>query len=109
PVSFWDFAPGMVRNVQKKGGYSMLVRHTTPINKGNSGGPLLSLDGKVVGVNTMKPPRESEQDGVFWSIGVEDVVAFLKKHDAFLQKDFGMALGGAVLDARERVETLNLG
>ena len=108
-VSFWDFAPGMVRNVQKKGGYSMLVRHTTPINRGNSGGPLLNLDGKVVGVNTMKPPRDAEQDGVFWSIGVEDVAAFLKKHDAYLKKDFGMASGRSSIEAMERIEPVNLG
>jgi S1-C subfamily serine protease len=31
-----------------------VIQTQTPINPGNSGGPLLSADGKIVGVNSFK-------------------------------------------------------
>ncbi len=36
---------------------AQLIQHDAPINGGNSGGPLLSRDGKVVGVNTFRYVR----------------------------------------------------
>jgi serine protease Do len=31
-----------------------MLMTSTPINRGNSGGPLVTRDGKVVGINTQK-------------------------------------------------------
>jgi S1-C subfamily serine protease len=107
PVSLWDVAPGMIRNVQEKKGYQMLVRHTAPINQGNSGGPLLNMDGNYVGVNTMKP-MEPGFDGVYWSIGVSDVLEFLAKHDSVVKQDFGMP-PGIQQCAASSWNTVNLG
>lgn len=43
------------------------ILHQTPINPGNSGGPLFDLNGKVVGVNTMKLAGE-KYDNMGFSI-----------------------------------------
>ncbi len=56
PFGFGDtFTAGIIsargRDIQS-GPYDDFIQIDAPINKGNSGGPLLNLDGKVVGINT---------------------------------------------------------
>jgi 2-alkenal reductase len=50
--------------------YTNLIQHDAPINVGNSGGPLLNLDGEVVGVNTLGIPEANNQpvQGLFFAI-----------------------------------------
>lgn len=43
-----------------QGGYADLIQHTASVNPGNSGGPLVDLDGRLVGVNTL---RNTEFEG----------------------------------------------
>jgi S1-C subfamily serine protease len=45
--------------------YAETIQHSAIVNPGNSGGPLLDSDGKVVGVNTLQNP---EAQGQFYSI-----------------------------------------
>ena len=37
-----------------EGGQELYIQHTAPIDPGSSGGPLMTPDGKVLGVNTLK-------------------------------------------------------
>ena len=46
----------------------------TPINSGNSGGPLISDDGALVGVNSFKAPGG---EGLNFAVSVDDVKRFL--------------------------------
>ncbi len=57
---------------QGSGGlYANLVQHDAAINPGNSGGPLFTLDGSVVGVNTLGIPQDADGtpvQGLFFAI-----------------------------------------
>ncbi len=59
-------------NAEFGGGlYSNLVQHDAAINPGNSGGPLFTLDGSVVGVNTLGIPSSADGtpiQGLFFAI-----------------------------------------
>jgi len=50
--------------------YTNLIQHDAAINAGNSGGPLLNMQGEVIGVNTLGIPSENGQpvQGLFFAI-----------------------------------------
>lgn len=54
-------------------GYSNLIQTDGAINRGNSGGPLLNLEGKVVGVNTLIYSLDGASVGIGFAIPVEVV------------------------------------
>jgi S1-C subfamily serine protease len=51
-----------------------VIQTQTPINPGNSGGPLLSDDGRMIGVNSFLDPNAQ---GLNFAVSVSDVRAFL--------------------------------
>jgi serine protease Do len=68
-----------------EGGEELYIQHTAPIDPGSSGGPLMTPDGKVLGVNTLKiRHRENVGLAVPASIvaGVLAVVAQRASHPA---------------------------
>ena len=51
----WTVSKGVINSNERAGlisGYISLIQHTAQIQKGNSGGPLINDDMKIVGINT---------------------------------------------------------
>ncbi len=63
---------------------ALMIQSQTPLNPGNSGGPLLNNDGKIVGVNSSSSPDYASAN---YAISAEDVRAFLnQKGDVKVKK-----------------------
>ncbi len=79
----WTYTKGVVSQIRQ--GYPWTTRETrkshkanvvqtqTPINPGNSGGPLLTSDGKLVGVNSFS----SKGEGLNFAVAVDEVRRFV--------------------------------
>ena len=52
-----------------------VIQTQTPINGGNSGGPLLNQSGNLIGIATFGTP---ENEGLNFAISVEEIIRFLK-------------------------------
>lgn len=53
-----------------------LIQHHVPINKGNSGGPLLNKDNLVIGINSAKIVSD-DVEGISYTIPINDVLAMM--------------------------------
>ena len=79
----WTYTRGFISQYRKdyewktEGGIhkASVIQTQTPINPGNSGGPLLSDDGKLIGVNAFKASGE----GLNFAVSITDVQMFLAK------------------------------
>jgi S1-C subfamily serine protease len=77
----WTYTKGLISQYRKdyewkaaSGSHRAAVIQTqTPINPGNSGGPLLSDDGRLIGINTFKGGGE----GLNFAVALVDVEKFL--------------------------------
>ena len=63
-------------NRELAGEEAVFLQHDVAINPGNSGGPLFSLDGKVIGVNTLKIV-DTDIDNMGFSISIDVVKNYL--------------------------------
>mmetsp|Transcript_511 Transcript_511/g.1330 ORF Transcript_511/g.1330 Transcript_511/m.1330 type:complete len:102 (+) Transcript_511:717-1022(+) len=66
------------------------IQTDAAINQGNSGGPLLNLQGEVIGINTMKAMG---MDGIAFAIPIDEVkhvVGQLQKHGRVLRPYLGL-------------------
>jgi len=52
-----------------------VIQTQTPVNPGNSGGPLIGESGTLIGVNSLK----GEGEGLAFAVSVDDVKKFLKR------------------------------
>jgi S1-C subfamily serine protease len=74
----WSYTTGIISQIRND--YSWLgyranvIQTQTPINPGNSGGPLLTDDGKLIGVNAFLIPQSQ---GLNFAVSVTDVRSFL--------------------------------
>ena len=98
----WNFTNGMVTQIRKnkkwvyedKSEHSATVIQTqTPISPGNSGGPLFSEKGKIVGINTWG----AEGQNLNFAVAVDHAKAFIKQNpnikninpvDSVIKKDY---------------------
>ncbi|KAJ7541321.1 hypothetical protein O6H91_10G054400 [Diphasiastrum complanatum] len=74
------------------GAHTEYIQTDAAINQGNSGGPLLNLDGEVIGINTMKAITA---DGVSFAIPIDlaiKIVEQLKKHGRVVRPWLGMKM-----------------
>jgi S1-C subfamily serine protease len=88
----WTYTKGVVSQIRRdyqwtsesrKQHRATVIQTQTPINPGNSGGPLLSDEGKLVGVNSFK----SAGEGLNFAVSVQDVMAFLGASSSRLAAD----------------------
>ena len=63
-------------NREIEGEKSVYFQHDVAINPGNSGGPLFDMNGKVIGINTLKIV-ESEVDNIGFAISIAIVKEYL--------------------------------
>ena len=63
---------------------NIFIQHDAPINGGNSGGGLYDTQGRLIGINSRKPP--SIEEGVSFSIRVDVLETVLKEWGILLVK-----------------------
>jgi S1-C subfamily serine protease len=88
----WTFTKGIVSQFRPAYEWSegprdskhlaTVIQTQTPINPGNSGGPLLTEDGKIVGVNSFKA-RDTE--GLNFAVAAKDIRVFLESPKSGLE------------------------
>ena len=72
---------GLNRNlaVEKRYFYRNLIQTDAAINLGNSGGPLLDLSGRVVGITTVIVSSSGASEGMGFAIPVDDIIPRLER------------------------------
>ena len=88
--------------------YVPFIQTDVAINRGNSGGPLLNLDGQVVGINSWILSSSGGYIGLSFSIPIEiamDAVRQLREHGKVSRGLLGVVVGAVT---REMAEALNL-
>jgi len=98
-------AKGRSTNQQQ---YVPFIQTDVAINRGNSGGPLLNMDGKVVGINSWILSSGGGYMGLSFSIPIETAsaaVTQLREHGKVSRGLLGVQVGAVT---REMAEALNL-
>lgn len=75
--------------------YVPYLQSDVPINRGNSGGPLINMNGKVVGINTLIVSNTGGYMGISFSIPIEvamNVAEQLKLHDTVKRGLLGVGI-----------------
>lgn len=57
--------------------FNKYIQHDAAINSGNSGGPLVNIDGELVGINTLKMVNTSIE-GMGFAIPIDVIIEFVK-------------------------------
>ena len=99
--------------VPSLGGYSTymqnLIQHDASINSGNSGGPLINNQGKIIGINSLKA---SDAEGIGFAIPIETAMAVAKRvipDNNFKQVYLGVFTCDAELAEVEQLSTISQG
>jgi len=103
----WTVSKGVINSIEREGlisGYISLLQHTAQIQKGNSGGPLINDDMKIVGINTYSLQSPNMYTGFGYATR-GDSVAFSVKEMLEKGKVLRPALGLRVSSNHEPVRT----
>ena len=73
-------AQGAVMALQNRDRGMMTIVHSAPISSGNSGGPLVDLCGRVMGINTFVNSSAKQGTSAGFALASADLMAFLKSH-----------------------------
>lgn len=84
----YTLTKGIVSAKEREINGQTYIQHDAPINSGNSGGPLLTDDGRVLGVNTLKI---TESEGLGLAIPITRICAYLERLGVELQEDGNVA------------------
>lgn len=87
----WTYTSGMVSQIRpgykwrylSSRHYANVIQTQTPINEGNSGGPLFNKEKKLVGVNTFT----EEGENLNFAIAVDDVIGFINEKPKPINKE----------------------
>ena len=66
--------------VQQNRSYCNMIQATADLNPGHSGGPMLDLSGKIVGINTAIFSRTGRSDGIGFAIPINEHVQSVLTH-----------------------------
>tara|TARA_R110002020_G_scaffold242259_1_gene455573 strand:- start:1298 stop:2356 length:1059 start_codon:yes stop_codon:yes gene_type:complete len=78
----WTVSKGVINHINRPGlisPYVHIIQHTAHINRGNSGGPLINSEGRVVGVNTYVLSPKGSWTGVAYATRGDDVAYSLSQ------------------------------
>jgi putative serine protease PepD len=100
---------GLGREIQAPDGFAIdgAIQTDAAINQGNSGGPLLDADGRVVGVNSQIQTETGGNDGIGYAVPVEtvrNVVDQLLKSGQVRHAYLGVRLSDADSSGGARIE-----
>ena len=70
---------GSVSRIKEEENGRRWIQHNAQINPGNSGGPLLTSDGRVIGINTSRSGQPFQQ-GVFFALTMPLLKAEIERH-----------------------------
>ncbi len=108
----WSYTKGIISQVRDNYTWSAeprfsfranVIQTQTPISPGSSGGPLLSDDGKLIGVNSFK---DRTAEAINFAVSVVDVRKFLMTTDNVATNSAPTACQGKVLfDGRDKQNT----
>ena len=96
PDFVWSAGPGTDKH------FATVIQTQTPINPGNSGGPLLSEDGKLVGVNAF---IAQDAQGLNFAIAAKEVRSFLADAGSGLEGQNTCAEPRTIFKGRNKINT----
>lgn len=98
----YTLTKGVISAKERTVGRYSYIQIDAPINKGNSGGPLLNDSGMVLGVNTLKM---DDSEGIGLAIPMEAVCKYLKELGLELSESGNVSGAVAVPDVEEETTT----
>ncbi len=96
PAFEWSGGPNDSKHV------ATVIQTQTPINPGNSGGPLLTEDGKVVGVNSFGTPGA---ENLNFAIAAKEIRAFLANPKSDMQAQNKCTQAKIIFEGRNKDNT----